>query len=63
MRQIQINIEYPNAAPPNVKDAFQNILNAIESFEQLTCLTCRKCKAKIKIGTNTCISCARESEP
>lgn len=62
-RKINLVIEEPNDPPQNVKQAFESILNAIKCFEQLTCEKCRKCESKLEIGYNTCIMCARESEP
>ena len=62
-RKINLVIEEPNDPSENIKFAFENILNAIERLEQLTCEKCRKCEAKLEIGYNTCIQCARESEP
>lgn len=62
-RKINLVIEEPNDPPQNVKFAFESILEAIKCFERLTCGKCRKCEAEIEIGYNTCIMCARESEP
>jgi hypothetical protein len=62
-RKINLVIEESTDPPENVKRAFESILEAIKCFEQLTCGKCRKCKDKIEIGYNTCIMCARESEP